>query len=103
MKRDRLRRHGGVRIGAFLLVCAALSTDAGALDIDHDADGNVKLTMKGLPIFDGDGTRESADEGRAWRDDEDADDNEYTIDSLGRRVPVRTRKAPSAPYRSGGL
>ena len=80
---------------ACLACMAALPAACGATtDFRQDDSGGVKFTMKSLPFFD---DEESDGSGEISRGNEyDPEDEEYTTDAVGRKVPVRTRKGADA-------
>ena len=85
-----------MRILILLLVFGAIVCGTSlcfAVAFDHDDSGNIKMTLSSFPFF-GDGDDDA--ERSSCCDDYDPDDEEYTTDSLGRKVPVRTRKSGSA-------
>ena len=74
-----------------VLLCGVPSCFAAAFD-DEDS-GSFKVSLSSLPFFAEPGDDAARDN---RRDDHDPDDEEYTTDSLGRKVPARTRKAGTA-------
>lgn len=64
-----------------------------AADFGLDDSGKVKFTMRSLPFFD---EPKEGDEERSGGSITDPDDEEYTTDSIGRKVPVRTHRSGSA-------
>lgn len=87
------RVFAGGAVAALMLVQISACPSASAIDFGRDDSGNVKFTMKGLPFLEDDGGKEETE---CRREEYDPDDEEYTTDSIGRKVPVRTHKAGSA-------
>lgn len=65
-----------------------------AADFGQDDSGTFKFTMTSIPFLDNakEGSEECSSSGSA----SDYDDAEYTVDSIGRKVPVRTHRSGSA-------
>jgi len=84
-----------IRVISFLVVAAvALSGAAFADDFGRDDSGRFKFTMTSIPFLDnakeGDGEYASSSAASQY------DDAEYTVDSIGRKVPARTHRSGSA-------
>ena len=85
-----------MRIAILLLVTIAVvcgGSTCRAAGLGHDESGNIKMTFSSLPFF---GDSDDEDERDSRYDDYDPDEEEYTTDSLGRKVPVKTRKGGTA-------
>lgn len=81
------------RITAAAAGVVVLAGIAGAADFGQDDSGKFKFTMTSMPFFNDskEGDRECSSSSSS-----DYDDAEYTVDSIGRKVPVRTHRAGSA-------
>lgn len=65
-----------------------------AFDFDRDDSSGMKVSLTSLPFFNED--KDGPDRSGACNKDYDPDDQEYEVDTIGRKVPVRTRKAGTA-------
>lgn len=93
MKDSSLMRINPAAALFAVLVCATFCGAASADDFGRDDSGSFKFTMTSLPFF---GDDREEDGTSAARQSSAYDDAEYTTDSIGRRVPVRTHRSGSA-------
>jgi hypothetical protein len=80
-------------LGAVMVIGFIFCVSADAIDFGRDDSGNVKFTVTSLPFLNDDKEQEDSCESNTASDYDDA---EYTTDSIGRRVPVRTHRSGSA-------
>ncbi|MBP7056434.1 MAG: hypothetical protein KBB52_06255 [Candidatus Omnitrophica bacterium] len=79
---------------ALFSVIIIVPAKADSFDLRRDDSGGMKVSLTSLPFLsDEEEDRESSKECSSSYDPEDA---EYEVDTIGRKVPVRTRKSGSA-------
>lgn len=83
---------------AMIIVAIMVSTIAvsacQAIGLDRDESGNLKVSISSF--FDERPEREGDDREARYKAAEELDDREYQVDIIGRKVPVRTKKAGMA-------
>lgn len=65
-----------------------------AIGIDRDESGNIKVTM--TSFFDDEPEKEGDDREARYKAAEELDDKDYRVDIIGRKVPVKTKRAGTA-------